>query len=161
MKAAARERAGQLEHRRRPDGTPAGADRYGADLPCGQPAAHDRQRAGRASRSWCIRPGARRLCRSGTQLVASLAQGFTQGIPDFLSNALPQLLAVHRETCGPTPVSSWTPAWTSSPSWPNGLIAGLPDLIAYVPDIIINICGIINDNMPKLLAAGRVHSSCS
>lgn len=36
----------------------------------------------------------------------------------------------------------------------NGLIAGLPDLIAYVPDIIINICGIINDNMPKLLAEG-------
>ena len=36
----------------------------------------------------------------------------------------------------------------------NGLIAGLPDLIAYVPDIIINICGIINDNLPKLLAEG-------
>ena len=36
----------------------------------------------------------------------------------------------------------------------NGLIAGLPNLIAYVPDIIINICGIINDNMPKILGEG-------
>lgn len=39
------ERVGQLEHRRRPDGTPAGTDGHGPDLPCGQPAAHDRQRA--------------------------------------------------------------------------------------------------------------------
>ena len=36
----------------------------------------------------------------------------------------------------------------------NGLIAGLPQLIAYAPDIIINLAGIINDNMPKILAEG-------
>ena len=36
----------------------------------------------------------------------------------------------------------------------NGLIAGLPDLIAYAPDIIINLCGVINDNLPKILAQG-------
>ena len=33
------------------------------------------------------------ILQSGTQLVTSLAEGFTQGIPEFLSSALPQLLS--------------------------------------------------------------------
>ena len=37
------------------------------------------------------------ILQSGTQLVTSLAEGFTQGIPDFLSNALPQLLQFTEE----------------------------------------------------------------
>ena len=57
------------------------------------------------------------VLQTGTELVSSLAAGFAQGIPAFLSTALPQL-------------------------------------ISYVPDIIINIAGIINDNMPKILAQG-------
>ena len=76
-----------------------------------------------------------------------------QGIPDFLANALPQLLSFTenlRENAGEF-VNAGLDMITQLA---NGLIAGLPDLIAYVPDIIINICGIINDNMPKLLAEG-------
>lgn len=93
------------------------------------------------------------ILQSGTQLVSSLAAGFAQGIPDFLSNALPQLLSFTEElranagefvNAGLNMITQLV----------NGLIAGLPDLIAYVPDIIINICGIINDNMPKILAQG-------
>ena len=93
------------------------------------------------------------VVQTGTELLGSLAQGFTQGIPDFLANALPQLLSFTenlRENAGEF-VNAGLDMITQLA---NGLIAGLPDLIAYVPDIIINICGIINDNMPKLLAEG-------
>ena len=34
----------------------------------------------------------------------------------------------------------------------NGLVEGLPQLFAYIPDIVINIAGLINDNAPKILA---------
>lgn len=93
------------------------------------------------------------VVQTGTELLGSLAQGFTQGIPDFLANTLPQLLSFTenlRENAGEF-VNAGLDMITQLA---NGLIAGLPDLIAYVPDIIINICGIINDNMPKLLAEG-------
>lgn len=93
------------------------------------------------------------VLQTGTELLGSLAQGFTQGIPDFLANALPQLLSFTenlRENAGEF-VNAGLDMITQLA---NGLIAGLPDLIAYVPDIIINICGIINDNMPKILAEG-------
>ena len=93
------------------------------------------------------------ILQSGTELLSALAQGFTQGIPEFLANALPQLLSFTenlRENAGEF-VNAGLDMITQLA---NGLIAGLPDLIAYVPDIIINICGIINDNMPKILAEG-------
>ena len=93
------------------------------------------------------------VLQTGTELLGSLAQGFTQGIPDFLANALPQLLSFTenlRENAGEF-VNAGLDMITQLA---NGLISGLPELIAYVPDIIINICGIINDNMPKILAEG-------
>ena len=93
------------------------------------------------------------LLQTGTELLSSLAQGFTQGIPDFLSNALPQLLAF-TDQLRDNAASFVDAGLNLITQLLNGLIAGLPDLIAYVPDIIINICGIINDNMPKILAEG-------
>lgn len=36
----------------------------------------------------------------------------------------------------------------------DGLIAAIPDLLANIPQIIIDLCGVINDNAPKLLMAG-------
>ena len=93
------------------------------------------------------------ILQSGTQLVTSLAEGFTQGIPDFLSNALPQLLQFTEQLRANA--GQFVDAGLNMiTQLLNGLIAGLPDLIAYVPDIIINICGVINDNLPKILAQG-------
>ena len=93
------------------------------------------------------------ILQSGTELVTSLAQGFTQGIPDFLSNALPQLLSFTEELRANA--GQFVDAGLNLiTQLLNGLISGLPDLIAYVPDIIINICGVINDNMPKILGEG-------
>lgn len=93
------------------------------------------------------------ILQSGTQLVTSLAEGFTQGIPEFFSTALPQLLAF-TDQLRDNAASFVDAGLNLITQLLNGLIAGLPDLIAYVPDIIINICGVINDNMPKILAQG-------
>lgn len=93
------------------------------------------------------------LLQTGTELLSSLAQGFTEGIPEFFSTALPQLLAFTAQLRDNA--ASFVDAGLNLiTQLLNGLIAGLPDLIAYVPDIIINICGVINDNMPKILAQG-------
>lgn len=93
------------------------------------------------------------ILQSGTQLLSSLAQGFTEGIPEFFSTALPQLLAF-TDQLRDNAASFVDAGLNLITQLLNGLVAGLPDLIAYVPDIIINICGIINDNMPKILGEG-------
>lgn len=93
------------------------------------------------------------VLQTGTELVSSLAAGFAQGIPTFLSTALPQLLSFTEELRANA--GQFVDAGLNCiTQLLNGLIAGLPQLIAYVPDIIINIAGIINDNMPKILATG-------
>ena len=93
------------------------------------------------------------LLQTGTELLSSLAQGFTEGIPEFFSTALPQLLAF-TDQLRDNAASFVDAGLNLITQLINGLIAGLPDLIAYVPDIIINICSIINDNMPKILGEG-------
>ena len=93
------------------------------------------------------------ILQSGTDLVTSLAEGFAQGIPEFLSSALPQLLSFTEELRANA--GQFVDAGLNLiTQLLNGLIAGLPDLIAYAPDIIINLCGVINDNLPKILAQG-------
>ena len=93
------------------------------------------------------------VIQTGTELVSSLAAGFAQGIPAFLSTALPQLLSFTEELR--SNAGQFVDAGLNCiTQLLNGLIAGLPQLIAYVPDIIINIAGILNDNMPKILSAG-------
>lgn len=93
------------------------------------------------------------VIQTGTELVSSLAAGFAQGIPAFLSTALPQLLSFTEELRANA--GQFVDAGLNCiTQLLNGLIAGLPQLIAYVPDIIINIAGIINDNMPKILSTG-------
>lgn len=93
------------------------------------------------------------VLQTGTELVSGLAAGFAQGIPAFLSTALPQLLSFTEELRANA--GQFVDAGLNCiTQLLNGLIAGLPQLIAYVPDIIINIAGIINDNMPKILATG-------
>lgn len=93
------------------------------------------------------------VLQTGTELVSSLAAGFAQGIPVFLSTALPQLLSFTEELRANA--GQFVDAGLNCiTQLLNGLIAGLPQLIAYVPDIIINIAGIINDNMPKILSTG-------
>lgn len=93
------------------------------------------------------------ILQAGTQLVGSLAAGFAQGIPEFLSTALPQLLNFTKDLRANA--GAFVDAGLNMiAQLLNGLLTGLPQLIAYVPDMIIDLCGIINDNMPKVLAQG-------
>ena len=71
------------------------------------------------------------VIQTGTELVSSLAAGFAQGIPAFLSTALPQLLSFTEELRANA--GQFVDAGLNCiTQLLNGLIAGLPQLIAYV-----------------------------
>lgn len=93
------------------------------------------------------------ILTSGTQLIQSLGDGFVQGIPEFLANALPMVLQFTeqlRANFG-TMVDAGIDLLLNLA---QGIADALPTLIEYVPQIITNIAGLINDNAPKLLSAG-------
>ena len=93
------------------------------------------------------------ILTSGTQLIQSLGDGFVQGIPEFLANALPMVLQFTeqlRANFG-TMVDAGIDLLLNLV---QGIADALPTLIEYVPQIITNIAGLINDNAPKLLSAG-------
>ena len=93
------------------------------------------------------------ILQSGTAIIQSLTSGFVEGVPQFLSSALPALLSFTEDlranfgqfvTAGVDLILNLA----------AGIVNGLPQLFAYIPDIIINLAGLINDNAPKLLACG-------
>lgn len=89
----------------------------------------------------------------GTQIIQQLGQGLVQGIPNFLSQALP--LLVEFTTSLRANFSSIVDAGIDLLlNFVQGIANGLPTLIEYVPTIISNIAGLINDNAPKILQAG-------
>lgn len=93
------------------------------------------------------------ILQSGTELMQSLASGFTEGVPAFLASALPQLLQFAEELRAN--FGQFVSAGIDLIlSLANGIVEGLPQLFAYIPDIVINIAGLINDNAPKLLEGG-------
>ena len=90
---------------------------------------------------------------AGTEFIQSLGDGFVQGIPEFLANALPMVLQFTeqlRANFG-TMVDAGIDLLLNLV---QGIANGLPTLIEYVPTIISNIAGLINDNAPKILKAG-------
>lgn len=89
----------------------------------------------------------------GTQMIQQLGQGLVQGIPNFLSQALP--LLVEFTTSLRANFSSIVDAGIDLLlNFVQGIANGLPTLIEYVPTIVSNIAGLINDNAPKILQAG-------
>ena len=93
------------------------------------------------------------ILQSGTELMQSLASGFTEGIPAFLASALPQVLQFTEELRAN--FGQFVSAGIDLIlNLANGIVEGLPELFAYIPDIVTNIAGLINDNAPKLLAGG-------
>lgn len=93
------------------------------------------------------------ILQSGTELMQSLASGFTEGIPAFLASALPQVLQFTEELRAN--FGQFVSAGVDLIlNLANGIVEGLPELFAYIPDIVTNIAGLINDNAPKLLAGG-------
>lgn len=93
------------------------------------------------------------ILQSGTELMQSLASGFTEGIPAFLASALPQVLQFTEELRAN--FGQFVSAGVDLIlNLANGIVEGLPELFAYIPDIVTNIAGLINDNAPKLLEGG-------
>lgn len=90
---------------------------------------------------------------AGTEFIQSLGDGFVQGIPEFLANALPMVLQFTEQLRADfgTLVDAGIEMILKLG---QGLVEALPTLIEYVPQIITNIAGLINDNAPKMLAAG-------
>lgn len=93
------------------------------------------------------------LMTSGIDMMHSLGEGFIQGVPAFLTTALPAILSAVTELR-----ANFGAVVDAGIDFilnlARGIVAGLPQLIEYVPQIITNIAGIINDNMPKILKAG-------
>lgn len=89
----------------------------------------------------------------GTQFVASIGSGLVQGIPDFLSQALPMVLQF-ADTLRANFSNIVDAGIDLLLNFVQGIANGLPALIEYVPQIVSNIAGLINDNMPKILQAG-------
>ena len=93
------------------------------------------------------------ILTSGKKLIQSLGDGFVQGIPEFLANALPMVLQFTeqlRANFG-TMVDAGIDLLLNLV---QGIADALPTLIEYVPQIVSNIAGLINDNAPKILSAG-------
>lgn len=93
------------------------------------------------------------VMQTGVQLLGSLAEGVSAGIPQLLSQALPTL-ANFTETLRQNFGQIVDAGIDVLLSFVDGIVEAMPDLIAYVPTIITNIAGIINDNMPKVIMAG-------
>ena len=89
----------------------------------------------------------------GAQMLQSLGAGLAQGVPNFLSQALPMVLSFAQNLRAN--FGTFVDAGINLLiSLAKGIANGLPTLIEYVPQIVTNIAGLINDNAPKLLAAG-------
>jgi phage-related protein len=93
------------------------------------------------------------MIQKGTELIRNLGEGLVNGIPEFLSHALPMIMdftASLRENAG-----HFIDAGIDFIlNLMQGLMNSLPTLIEYIPTIISNVVNIINDNMPKILAMG-------
>lgn len=88
------------------------------------------------------------------EMLMSLATGISEGLPEFLENtALPMLLQFSemiREGAG----SLVDLGIELILKLAQGIIDSLPTLLEQLPQIVINIAGVINDNAPKLIAGG-------
>ena len=93
------------------------------------------------------------MMTTGTQMLQSLSAGLVQGIPNVLAQALPMLLQF--TTSLRANFSNIVDAGIDMLlNFVQGIANGLPTLIEYVPTIVSNIAGLINDNAPKILQAG-------
>ena len=93
------------------------------------------------------------LLQTGREWIQKLGEGLVEGIPEMLSNVLPNILTITENLR--TEAGAFVDTGIEFIlNMAQGLMDGLPTLIEYVPQIIENIAGIINDNAPKIFQAG-------
>ncbi len=93
------------------------------------------------------------LLTEGMNMLVNLSQGLVNGIPQFLSTALPmiQQFADYLAEQAPTLIDK---GFEMLGNLVDGIINGLPVLISQLPQIITTFANIINDNMPTILIKG-------
>lgn len=89
----------------------------------------------------------------GSKIMSNIGEGLKNGIPQFVSNALPAILSFTDR------IRESLPRFISAGmdmllGLVRGLVSALPSLITYVPQIISNIAGLINDNIPVIFTKG-------
>ena len=94
-----------------------------------------------------------KFTQMGADILTTMASGLAESIPEFAAKALPMLLSFTenlRENFGVLVDAALNLILKLG----EGIINSLPVLIAYVPQIVTNIVGLINDNAPKLILTG-------
>lgn len=94
------------------------------------------------------------LLEAGLEAITRLGEGIGEGLPDFLENTvLPFALQASeylREQAG----NFVDVGIEFILNIAQGLMDSLPTLLEQLPQIVINVAGVINDNAPKLIAGG-------
>lgn len=94
------------------------------------------------------------LLEAGLEAITRLGEGIGEGLPDFLENTvLPFALQASeflREQAG----NFVDVGIDFILNIAQGLMDSLPTLLEQLPQIVINIAGVINDNAPKLIVGG-------
>lgn len=94
------------------------------------------------------------LLQTGIDLLGKLGEGLVTGIPQLLAQGPAGCGGPCRRTARERRAAGGCPGIQFILNLATGLMNGLPTMITYLPGIVSDIAGIINDNAPKLLAAG-------
>ena len=94
------------------------------------------------------------LLGAGAEMISALAAGIEKKVPELISTGLDLLKSFSkslREKFG-TFVSAGLQLVQNIV---KGIVAAIPNLVKQAPEIISNFAGLINDNAPKVLEAGK------
>lgn len=94
------------------------------------------------------------LFDAALDIITNLGQGIGENLPTFLEETALPLLLQFSETLRSGAGQLVDTGINFILSIGQGIAESLPTLIEQVPQIVINIAGVINDNAPKLLVGG-------
>lgn len=94
------------------------------------------------------------LIEAAGTLLSTLSSGFAQALPNFLQNTALPLLTQLTESLRTNAGTLVDAGIDFILNLAQGIMNSLPTLLEQLPQIVINIAGVINDNAPKLIAGG-------
>ena len=94
------------------------------------------------------------LFDAALDIITNLGQGIGENLPQFLEETALPLLLQFSETLRSGAGQLVDTGINFILNIAQGIMDSLPTLIEQVPQIVINIAGVINDNAPKLLVGG-------
>ena len=94
------------------------------------------------------------LFQAGLEMLTGLGESIGEAIPSFLETTALPLLLQFSETLRSGAGQFVDAGINFILNIAQGIMDSLPTLIEQVPQIVINIAGVINDNAPKLISGG-------